>query len=1111
MLTRLALSIALLTAIGVWGQPQALVANGGFEAVTKQTPGADGLVAGWDLGDAPQIPTGWMLNTAYPGRLTVGDEAAHSGDRFARILSPEGGSSHLYQMLSGLEGGKWYRVTVWVRGGPLLVHFYEYFTDRPIGGQTVISGKASPDEWRVFEAFYHTPTEAYLRSALAVYTTGGNLADVDDVSIEEITLAQIPDDAEMITYESRFAELSISSDGRLASLRSKDTGEEYSSAGTPFPLLTATRGGGHLPVHSITRDGDVLNLRFLDPDVTASVRVTPRDTYFLIEVMSVEPQDVDRLKIEFPVRTLEKVGSAFNATYDDDFGVCLFGATVNTRNAHSARGSDIRMLGGVCERSHGMVGAKFALVAAPRESFAEAIMQAEWDNGLPCPMLDGKWARESEPVRTSYLFATGVIERDVDTLIEYAKIGGFGTLIFLKNDWLANHGHFDINAKSFPSGLAGVQEAVRKIHAAGLYAGVHVFGPSISPNDPYITPVPDDRLAFVPCPPLAQAIDASQRTIELASQPDLPPKTVRTKAFPGNHIRIGDELIRYGDIEAEAPYRLVDCQRGSLGTAAAAHPAGAEVKGLLTMWSYFLVDPDSTLADEVTQNFADVFNECDFDMAYFDASDGIQSVYLDRWYYLNKMHLGFYTKLKKDVLYQTSTGTGSDILWHIVPRSASADGHGDIKGYLDNRWPGILRMADNFTKADIGWYYWFRDVRPDQIEYVCAKAIGVDGSISLETSREAMQRLSQTRQMFEMIARYEKCRAADYFGEEIRQRLREPKKDFKLFPKGEGAWELHRAVYEEPRTVDVLDGEGNVWTINNDRDEPCGLGVEIVRGKRAVAIGEYDDPQALTIETFDAREPYEMSPRNDFEKFVVGGGKTLTETGPARSDVTQTFELSDREAKVGGSCMVYSAKNAGPPGGWSGIGRRFDELLDLSGYKGIGMWIHGDGAYETLRIQFRDADGRNADFLPNINFKGWRLFTFQMPGPEKIDWSRVAYLLLYFNGLSPNSSARVMIDDVRALRDVAPISSLAKPILTVNGQSVEFPVTLEPGQSLTCEGPLGVTLWPGGMTPGRDIALQADLLQLQPGENRIELSCASLETFPGDTQVILYRMWPMEP
>ena len=64
-----------------------------------------------------------------------------------------------------------------------------------------------------------------------------------------------------------------------------------------------------------------------------------------------------------------------------------------------------------------------------------------------------------------------------------------------------------INEKNFPGGLDGFKAAADKIHAAGLKIGVHLFGPSISSNDPYITPVPDKRLAGVNCPPLAEDID----------------------------------------------------------------------------------------------------------------------------------------------------------------------------------------------------------------------------------------------------------------------------------------------------------------------------------------------------------------------------------------------------------------------------------------------------------------------------------------------------------------------------------------------------------------------------------------------------------------------------
>ncbi len=497
-------------------------------------------------------------------------------------------------------------------------------------------------------------------------------------------------------------------------------------------------------------------------------------------------------------------------------------------------------------------------------------------------------------------------------------------------------------------------------------------------------------------------------------------------------------------------------------------------------------------------------------MVYFDASDGLLAPYIDRWYYLNKLHLAYYEKFDKGILYQTSTGTGSNILWHIVPRSASADGHGDIKGYLDGRWRGILGMGSNFTKADIGWYYWFKECRPDQIEYVCARALGIDGSISVETSREAMDRLSQSRQMFEMIGKWEHCRAAQYFDETVREKLKEPQKDFKLFGDGRGGWSLFRAVYEEPRMVDTLDGQQNVWTITNDRDEPCPLGIEIVRGKREVgAPTDYTQPGVLTIAPFTSAEPYRMSETNQFAKYVVGGQKKITDNGPVRDKVTQSFAVST-ESRTGESALVYSAENKGGPGGWCGIGRRFDTPLDLSGFEGIGLWLLGDGNHEALRIQLRDPQGRHADVVPTVNFKGWRLLTFPLPAGG-VDLSKIEYLLFYFNGVSPNSSVKVMIDGLKALPKLNVLSDIHDPIVRLNGRDIRFPITLSGGEALTNEGPDGIKHWPGGMNPSRSVDLSNAPLQLQPGENRIEFTCDQPERFPGDVQVLLYRMWPMAP
>lgn len=1110
---RYALALCALLSAPVIGdtQRQSPLLNGGFEDVQTVKPGADGTYSRWTFAGTPLLPRHWSLNTAYPGRLTVADGNARTGERCVRIEGAGGSAAHLYQMCSGLEADTWYRVEAWYRGGPLAIQVYEYFEGGKIQGRVLAQGVAKTGDWQVLQGFYRPVGEGYLRSALALTTPPGKTVEVDDMSLTVPNIPRADPGLPPTVFENDLLRLAIGSDARLRGFTCKATGRDYAAHELPFPVMTVQRGGMTLTAAAATREGDILTFRFLDTEVVVRARVTARKQHFLLEIIAAAPADVDRVDLDFPVKRLTTVAWAFNGTYDEDFGACLFGTTVNVCNRPAARGGSAQSLRSSCYRNHGIVGAKFALIGAPRGQFKAAIMEAEQQNGLPCPILDGEWAYDSDAARRSYLFATNVNESSIDTLIDYARIGGFGTIMILKGSWLANHGHFDVNTGSFPDGREGLKRAVAKIHDAGLHAGVHVFGPSISPNDPYVTPVPDDRLAAVPCPPLAQAVDAQAKTLTLAEQPErLPPKAARSRAFPGYCLRLGDELITYADVTIGPPFQFVGCTRGALGTVAAEHAAGTEVKGLLRQWGFFLVDPDSTLADELTTNFADVFNTCDFDMAYFDASDGGLPQYQDTWYYLNQLHLGFYSKLKKDVIYQTSNGTGSNILWHIVPRSASADGHGDIKGYLDQRWPGILNMASNFTKPDVGWYYWFKECRPDQIEYVCAKALGVDGTISLETSREAMDRLAQTRQMFEMIAKYEACRRADVFGAQIRALLREPKKDFKLFQNRQGEWSLFRAAYESPRPVDLLDGEQNVWQIRNESAQPVQLGVELVRTFRDVTAAEYDSPGARLIEPFDNAVEYRHSEANPYEKFVIGGSKEVSENGAVRGGVTQSFEHSTA-AKAGAGCMVYRAANSGEEGGWGGIGRRFVPPLDLDNGRAVGLWVYGDAKGEHLRIQFRDVAGEYADWLPAINFEGWRLLTFRLPRDQGFDWRQTEFLLFYFNGIPANTAVQVLLDDVRIMPSLRPQPAAVRPVLVLNDTRFELPAALESRQALTIEGRDGVRVWPGGMQPARNIAFDVSPLILRPGANTVRFETTPKADYPGDITVLLYRMWPLAP
>lgn len=1100
--TLLSLAVAAGAALG----QGRLLTNAGFETWEPAFPDANGLIAGWKLGDPPQTASGWTLNSTYTGQLLRGADGSPEGNAHAILRRTGTNGVHLYQAVPGLQPGQWYRFSAQVRGGTLLAMVYQYFQTGPMNSVGIARGGGS-DQWRTVVGYYQVPATNWASSSLAVCLEGGDQVEVDDVTLEVATVPAPPADAPDIVLENDTSRIVLAPTANLKQLQDKATGKEY-QADAPLPVVKVIVD--EIPLHAcvLRQENDRLRFSFPQPDVEVTLRTISGPRHFRFEIESVSPSDADAVEITMPVRRLEKLGWAFNATYDQEFGLCFLGTTVNANEIPGSAGTATFVPTVTGVREHGIVGVGTVLVAAPRAQFEAAIMEAERASNLPCPMSGGEWMRDSESVRRSYLFSTGTTEADIDTLIDYARVGGFGTIIFLKDDWLANHGHFDINPRNFPSGLAGLQEAVRKIHAAGLEAGVHVFGPSISPNDPFITPVPRRDLASVALPPLAEALTETSTTLAFTDVPNIPPQVWDYMGFPGHYVQIGDEIIAYDPQQMDGDRRYLNVTRGALGTRPAAYLAGTETKGLLAMWGFLLPDPDSPLAEEVTTNFANVFNACDFDFVYFDASDGSGEPYIDRWYFLNKMHLMYYRKFKRDALYQTSMGTGSGLVWHLVPRSASADGHGDIKGYLDDRWPAILGMADNFTRADVGWYYWFSNVRPDQIEYVAAKVLGIDGSISLETSRAALESLPQSRQMMESLGRWERCRRQGYFSEPIREKLREPKRDFKLFPDGEG-WKLYRAVYEDPRSVDFLDGNWNTWVINNDRPEPCLLGLEIVRSTREVAIQGYDSPDALLLDVFDTAEAYRLSEANAYEQFVQGDRKLVSETGVAREGVTHSYAVEPTAGREGGPALVYRAENQGDENGWTGIGRRFAPTLDLSAYRGVGIWIHGDGQGESIRLQFRDGEGRNADWVPKIDFVGWRLHTFKLPVGD-FDWSQVEYFLVYFNGLPTNEPCRVVLDSLRMLPAVNPPNLPGSPVLTVNGQRTDLGVTLQVGEAVTHEGVGEAMLWPRGMAPGQPLSVAGLPLVLQPGENHITLDWNPTEAFPSAIDVLLYRLWPME-
>ena len=129
--------------------------------------------------------------------------------------------------------------------------------------------------------------------------------------------------------------------------------------------------------------------------------------------------------------------------------------------------------------------------------------------------------------------------------------------------------------------------------------------------------------------------------------------TTVTGFFEHNSVvlHIGDELVTFGGVSQQAPWRFTGVKRGALGTRAAAHEQGAKARHLKECFGLFVPDVESSLFEEVAANHADVVNRCGFDGIYLDAIDGSSILRgADQvWYWADKFVVEIQKRLKQPV------------------------------------------------------------------------------------------------------------------------------------------------------------------------------------------------------------------------------------------------------------------------------------------------------------------------------------------------------------------------------------------------------------------------------------------------------------------------------
>lgn len=580
--------------------------------------------------------------------------------------------------------------------------------------------------------------------------------------------------AQAVVIETSQLRLEIDDRAHLVSLTMPGTDTELGAPGQP--VAYAVVGGETVPASALTATDTGYELSFGTTGVGATVSWEEHEGLALISLDAVSgaPEALDF----FTVR-LAPGGQAF-----------AYGHAVTTAAgpevALVSETQDCRIFADGAPRLHARLEAdvslgpvRIALMAAPSGEIDDQIARAEALFGIPL----GIRAKRSDAARATYLMIGGVSADNADTVIEWARRGGFGSILLLHGTW----GHFGrryaVPENLWPGGVEQLHQMVTRAHDAGLLVGAHMFSSKLPKRSAWteagrVRDFYEDRSLT-----LAEPLTIDGDRIVTTEPPTDWPVTRGTR-----DLRIDDELMTYTSLSLEPPFGFTGVTRAAYGTSAAAHAPGAEVAHVRTDESrgIFIINQRTDLLDAHTRDIADTYNAAGFDWIYFD---GAEDVHEPRWWTTSNAQMAVIEKLEREPAI-VQMAASSPFSWHLTTRTGQRDYFWVSMSYKDEiddavqrGWP---RAQSLMTVADLGWFplrptgEHVRATQVDDVEYLCARALATDSAYSILTTVERMADVPCLDAILHLMARWEHHKFAGTFGEDVRQRLLQPGQDFML-------------------------------------------------------------------------------------------------------------------------------------------------------------------------------------------------------------------------------------------------------------------------------------------------------------------------------------------
>ena len=627
-----------------------------------------------------------------------------------------------------------------------------------------------------------------------------------------------------VQFTSGSLKLGLDKKGFLSELSNLQSGENYLYTDTLSALLTLVSNNNKYYPTSLAYNSSskIISLKYQPADVKIEIKVVQKNTHLLLEIVKATPEkNIDAI-IWGPFKTTihKTVGEVIGVVRDREVAVGMQVLNVKTLGGNFANNEGSSWERGIAAKAYPwgsalqaytinrnrvrrvdawggqyknmpveaikgetVVGSKIALFICEEPKTLDLIEAITLDEKLPYPTINKTWFKKSPEYGRSYLISS-FGEQDIDEMIAYTKKAG---LISLYHEGpFKSWGHYILNPVFFPNGKDGLKKCVEKAHAAGLHFGVHTLTNFINTNDPYVAPVPDDRLSVTGSSLLMQEIDQQQKEIEVAS----PEYFDQEKNNNLHTVKIGKELIRYKSVTNTSPFKLIDCQRGTFGTTASAHRKG-ETVGKLFDHPYQVFFPNLELQREIARSMANLFNETGVDHFDFDGHEGcLASGEGD--YAIELFAKDVYDNMNHEFICGTSNS--KTFFWNIGSYyNWGEPWYGGFNESMQQSRIDNQGLFDrNLMPPMLGWYLLSENTTMNEMESMLARAAGYNAGFAMVARPKALRTNPMTSQLLDAIREWETARTGNAFSATQHEELKNLRNDFHLEKVMDGKWNLYQ-------------------------------------------------------------------------------------------------------------------------------------------------------------------------------------------------------------------------------------------------------------------------------------------------------------------------------